>query len=419
MNLREEYKRDLIRTFNDLVAYVRENIRSFSSEQRLEYSDKVSDDLNKLKLSFDVLNLDYTFDKNFFTSIDITQVVEIVDDTQTFETFEATQSDLSLQNSLNNSDFEIPNISTDISTDTIEQTSDTMSPPTPTQAQTVKDFIQIAHNMINYRFSGDPLALDSFIDSIDLLKDLCEDNNKNILLKFVMTKLEGKAREAIMTNPRNVDDIITQLRSSIKFESSKVIEGRILALRSDKTSLTKFAERAEELSDQYRRSLVAEGFTREKAKELTIEKAKEICRKNTRSDRAVAIIESTQYSEPKEVIAKMIIEINKLKTDRQQTNFSQDNVGNENENNFSGNRTPNNDNKRNNNYNNSNNNGQNRSNNNDNSGSNGNRSNFNNNGNGQNNSNRTDRYYNRRNNDQPVRRISGNETSSGDSEDSQ
>lgn len=64
-----------------------------------------------------------------------------------------------------------------------------------------------------------------------------------------MNRLEGKAREAILTQPVVVDQIITQLRAGIKSESSKVVEGRILALRADKTCLAKFSEQAEKRYD--------------------------------------------------------------------------------------------------------------------------------------------------------------------------
>lgn len=128
-----------------------------------------------------------------------------------------------------------------------------------------------------------------------------------------MTRLEGNAREAIIAPPEKPNDIITQLKAFIKTESSKVIEGRMLALRADKTSLTKFAERAEEFAEQFRRSLCVEGFSKQKAKELSVEKTVELCRKTARSETVTAIIASTKFNEAKKVIAKMIVEINTVK----------------------------------------------------------------------------------------------------------
>lgn len=281
--------------------------------------------------------------------------------------------------------------------------------------------------MIGYKFNGDPLALDSFLDAIELLKDLCEVPNRATLRKFIMTRLEGKAREAIVNEPNSTDDIVRQLKESIKTEPSKVIEGRILALRAEKTSLTKFAERAEELADQFRRSLIVEGFSREKAKELAIDKTVEMCRKSAKNDSVRTVIISGKFSEPKEVIAKMIVEINNLKADRVSAQYTH--KGNDNNNNrggfnrgrggsHRGNYDRNSNSNRQNGYNNHN---GNRSNNNNYSGhSNGHRGGSNNHSNNnrgrghwQNNNN------NNRSNEQTIRLVTGNENRSGNSEQSQ
>lgn len=188
--------------------------------------------------------------------------------------------------------------------------------------QTPADFIRTAYQMINTKYSGDPSGRDSFIDAIELLKELCEAQNNQTFVKFVMTRLEGKARQLIGETPANVDIIIERLRAGIKRESSKVIEGRILALRADKTSLLKFSEQAEKLADRLNESLCVEGFSQAKAKEITIEKTVEMCRKSAKNDTVKAVLAASAFSEPKEVIAKMIVEINNLKQDRPHTSYS-------------------------------------------------------------------------------------------------
>lgn len=108
-------------------------------------------------------------------------------------------------------------------------------------------------------------------------------------------------------------------------QSSKVIEGRMLALRADKTNLTKFSERAEELAEQYRRSLCDEGYAKDRTKELALTKTVELCRKNITSTTVDAIIASKTFSEPKEVIATMIVEINNLKQLRSSAQYTHKN----------------------------------------------------------------------------------------------
>lgn len=273
----------------------------------------------------------------------------------------------------------------------------------------------LAHRTINYKYNGDPLALDSFIDAITLLTILCEAENKNICIQFIMTKLEGEAREAIETQPTETKEIIDSLKKHIKPESSKVIEGRILALRADKTNLTTFSQRAEELAEQYRRSLCNEGYFKAKAKELSIEKTVDLCRRSARNDQVKSIIASTAFNEPKEVIAKMIVEINNVKLDKSVThkhnNFHNKNSNNKSYKSNNGNNYNKQYNNRNSGSSNSQNGGNNRQNNGNGNGHRGNRSNYNNsnNSNGRTFYNSNNSNNSRRQNDQPLRYYSGNE----------
>lgn len=398
LDLLKDYKESLVRTYNELIDTV--DPQTFSEEERLEILSKFTSHLSKLRDAFKILKLNYKFEKGVFNTINVDLISEISDDsllsiasTSGVDLNTSQQSTISTNNTSNRS----------------------------TMTQSASEFIATAHRMINYRYAGDPLALDSFIDAVDLLNDLCEDQNKAIFLKYVMTRLEGLAREAIITAPANVDDVIRQLREGIKTESSKVIEGRILALRADRSSLTKFSEQAEKLAEQFKRSLCLEGFSRDKAKEIAIEKTVEMCRKSSKNDTVKAVLAASKFSEPKEVIAKMIVEINNLKQDKPNNSYAhkfgnnsnknsgnpngqQNNRGNGNGFHNNRNNNSNRNNSQNNRYNNNGHNGNgHRSNNNHN-----NRNSHNNYGN-HNNRNNNGQYQNRSGNEQSVRVMTGNE----------
>lgn len=328
-----EYKECLVETYNNILIFLNPLIDSLSLEDKIDYQNRTITNFKRLKECFQILAFEYTFEKNIRALIDINNITE----QQNSATNTVTYSDRD-----SNSDSSTSSNSTviDNSNSSLKDTNTTQNPQRPREnsesseniemAQTIKQLMQLATSTINYRYDGNPLNLESFIDAIELLKELCDVHNEAILLKFLMTRLEGKAREAILETPKEPDDIINQLKAAIKTEPSKVIEGRMLALRSDKTNLTKFAERAEELAEEYRRSLCNEGFSKAKAKELSIEKTVELCRKNTRSDTVNSIIASKQFSEPKEVIAKMIIEINNLKQFRNSSQYPHKNNNNKN-----------------------------------------------------------------------------------------
>lgn len=404
LNLREEYKNQLVEKFNDLIVYLHSVFDDPITLPAVEkvIKAKAEENLRKLKESFEVLNLKYEFESDIFSLIDLDKIIEdSIDDTAD------SHSDSDKSSSVENNK------------ETTNTSQNTISSVTPIvketkMPQSKHDFISMANDTINYKYSGDTAGLNAFIDGIELLDELCEADNKSLLLKFIMTRLDGKAREVIK-DPKTAADVVTQLKSAIKNESSKVIEGRMLALRADKTNLTKFAERAEKLAEQYRRSLCDEGFSKDKAKELSIEKTVELCRKSSRSATLTSIIASTKFTEPKEVIAKMIVEISNLKQEGQSQQYGQKN-GNKNKNKHFSNNGSSRSNGQN--YNNNQNHGASSSgyqNNNgkkyNNSGSN-NRNGQNNNSNGQNRT-YTNSNFRRSNNDQSIRMISGNQSTSG------
>lgn len=174
--------------------------------------------------------------------------------------------------------------------------------------QSKSDFFKLADGHINYKYEGDPLKLEAFIEDIELIDEMAEEGNKATALKLIRTKVTGRAREYLPDKIDSVKDIVDALKRHIKPDSSQVIEGRLTALRVQKSNFTKFSEEAEKLAEAFRRSLVVEGFTREKAHELPIRKTKELCRRVTHSDVVKGIIASSTFDTPAEVIAKMITE---------------------------------------------------------------------------------------------------------------
>lgn len=290
-DLRNEYRENLIEKYNELTSYLAECHESSTLQFKTDIYKKQLAILDKLKESFNILGISYEFSADVFSQINIEYCTEI-DDVMS----ESDDQTVGNNSNIVNSENEITKANK--------------------MTQTTKEFISMANHMMGSKFSGDPLALESFVDSIELLRELCEKQNERVFLKFVLTRLDGKAREAVPENVESVDEIMKCLKEKIKTESSKIIEGRILALRAEKNNLTKFAERAEELAEQLRRSLCVEGFSKAKAKEMAVEKTVDMCRRSARNETIKAVLASSRFDEPKEVIAKMIVEISNVRQDR-------------------------------------------------------------------------------------------------------
>ncbi|XP_037812752.1 probable serine/threonine-protein kinase nek1 [Lucilia sericata] len=168
-------------------------------------------------------------------------------------------------------------------------------------------FISMCANIIRENFDGNPLSLNSFIDKINLIEELTAPNLINCLISFIKSKLDGKAREVLPENITSVEQIKNTLKDRIKPDNSKVIAGRIAALHIKNNSYADFSKTVEDLADALQRSLVIEGITKEKAQEMAIEQTVSICRNNAKSDMVKAILSSTVFKEPKDVVAKLII----------------------------------------------------------------------------------------------------------------
>lgn len=191
--------------------------------------------------------------------------------------------------------------------------------------QTKSDFLKSAASILNYKFNGDFEKLETFLDDVDIVEGLVEAGSAEIAalcLKFVKSKCEGKAKEVLPDKIETVKDITDALTKHIAADSSKVIEGKMIALRVRRGDFSKFQEEAEKIAEQYRRSLRAEKITKDKANEMTVTKLQDICRRNAYSDVVKSVISSSHFTTPKEVIAKFITESDTVRQEKASNNSS-------------------------------------------------------------------------------------------------
>lgn len=190
--------------------------------------------------------------------------------------------------------------------------------------QSVDDFFKMASAIIRDKFEGDAELLDSFIKDAEFIESMTEQQNKELFLRFIQTKISKKAGECLpaVESIKELKDIVDALRKEIKPDSSLIIEGKLATLHISKGNFTKFSEEAGKLAEAYRRSLIFEHFTKEKASELTVRKTKELCRRMARDDVVKSVIDSTRYDNPAEVIATFITQSDiARKEKKEQQNF--------------------------------------------------------------------------------------------------
>lgn len=365
LKLREEYKNQLVETYNSIAEY----LKPFSEVSVTNYmacNERIDPIVTKIKACFFVLKLKYNWADSPFQSIVLEQIRNLEPDTKVRgdqpqsdelsggSSHSDIQGDQSKSNqvqgdpsqkvqggssvevqggqveeiqnipSTNNSleisdDFATVNgrsspIIEDNGRNLIQNSREVSEIKMP---QTPREFMSLAGPILNYKFDGNPLKLETFLTDIELVESLCEDETKDLCFKFIKSKLEGRALEAMPEGVATIKQITDALKSKIKPDPSKVIEGKIASLRLVKGNFSAFSKQAEELAEALRRSLVIEGIAKAKAEEMSIQKMVDLCRKTAINDVVKSVISSTHFNTPAECIAKFITESDVAKQEYQ------------------------------------------------------------------------------------------------------
>lgn len=324
----KEYETDVIGTYNDAVGLIDEYFETLNEDEKIYFKSEVLYIREKLLLCFGKLNLTYTLPEDLYEKL----IQEnLVDNTLTDDDFEDTETDTNTSNSELIGFVNNINGNGEVSTERDEQNStlgdtnttrgnnsiiNSQNNNTNMSQKENREFLRFAAQALNKNYAGDPLGLKSFVNSVELIKATAETNQTDLFKQFVISRLEGRALECI-DQSKNLENIIADLQNSIKPDSSKVVEGKMLSLRLNKSHANDFSKQAEELAEALQRSLVVEGYSLSKAKEITVEKTVEMCRQNARNEFVKSVLAARDFKDPKEVVAKLIIEQNSQEKERQ------------------------------------------------------------------------------------------------------
>lgn len=369
----DDYKNDLVNSYNSYIEYLEPFYKDLSSLQKTKTDQEIKIIKQKLRDCYNALKISYKFPEELLESI----IAEEFEDDPNASTFlSADESSVTEETSTtlvedcaagqstsghsrkadtpsNPKETEAkatPQDKTEDNSPTAEKptenqptakpqsTSSNPAQPIPTdstvnnsnknrkdKSNTMEEapFLALAAKQLHQVYSGNPLELNAFINSINLLKTVGGDARHPILKTFVLTKLSGKALESIPADPANVDAIITALRTNIKPDSSKVVEGKMMALKMDNTKSTEFTKEAEQLAEAFQRSLVIEGIPQAKAKSMAVEKTVEMCRQTAKSNLIKSVMASSTFNDPQEVVAKFVVESANDTKDKQIFKFGQ------------------------------------------------------------------------------------------------
>lgn len=190
-------------------------------------------------------------------------------------------------------------------------------------ALTKAEFHKICVQTFTEVYDGEPAGLHSFIKKIESLELLADSNDlKTILISIIVANVKLRALAALPKDPKTTEEIRNALNEKIKPEKSKIIEGRMLALKLDRGNFTDYSSKVEKLADRLKFSYIEEGMTANKANEMSIEKAIQLCKSNTNSVEVRTALTASQFDSVKDVVAKYVIV---SQEDRQSKNANQNN----------------------------------------------------------------------------------------------
>lgn len=281
-----DYKTSISKTFNAHVEYISQIIASLDKESQIQVKEEIQTAVDRVNECLEILHCEYVWPASIYPTIVESDITE----TQSTDLISASEQ---ASKTVRNSN---------------RATSNKKSQTTDNMVQSAPEFLKTAASILNYKFNGDPLKLEAFLADVDLVESVAEDNNKDLCLKYIKAKLEAKALECMPDEIESVDDIVEALRAHIKPENSKVVEGKMLALRLKKGDFSEFSEEAEKLAESLKRTLVIEGISKAKAQEMTIAKTVELCRKTARSEIVKSVLSAKSFATPAEVIANFVTE---------------------------------------------------------------------------------------------------------------
>lgn len=166
-------------------------------------------------------------------------------------------------------------------------------------------FLMLATQVINSNYTGDPSGLMSFLNSIELLENVAT-SQENILRLFILSKVEGRALQAVSVSQNTIKEIKDSLKVNIRYDQSNLISAKIKALPYEKLSLLQFIDQCKTLALDYQRSLIDEGFTRSLANEETISKCLEICLTRARSNSTKLILHAASFNNIQDLLSKFL-----------------------------------------------------------------------------------------------------------------
>ncbi|XP_055642415.1 putative mediator of RNA polymerase II transcription subunit 26 [Toxorhynchites rutilus septentrionalis] len=138
---------------------------------------------------------------------------------------------------------------------------------------TVANFDVRTATAVVQMYDGASDGLQAFIDACSLLKDLTEEPHQAMLLKFLKTRITGKARLGLPANINTFNQFITHITEKCQdLTSPEQIIAKLKSIKQ-KDNLDSFCEQIEKISDRLKSTYIQQKIPEEVAKKMVTKAA--------------------------------------------------------------------------------------------------------------------------------------------------
>lgn len=172
-----------------------------------------------------------------------------------------------------------------------------------TMPQSIVEFLGIASKILP-DFDGKAQNLQSFLDALSLV-DSIKETHDTVAVNLVKTKLKGAARN-ILTTETTLQEVIVKLRTTVRGESVDVLSAKLMNIKQTGKNSNAYAKEVEDLTKALEGAYISDGLPAEIAAKYSTQMAVKAIVKNSQNDRVKLIIESGNFMNMNELIAKFI-----------------------------------------------------------------------------------------------------------------
>lgn len=154
-------------------------------------------------------------------------------------------------------------------------------------------------------FDGSANGLDSFVDSANLLKELTTTDQQSVAVKFLKTRLSGKARLGLANSANTIEAVIIDVQARCKVITSPDDIISKLKITKQLTNSQKLCDEVEALTYQLKAAYLEKNIPVEVAQEMATKKGVEALINGIGNRDTNLILRSNNFADVKAAISKI------------------------------------------------------------------------------------------------------------------